>query len=52
MSKLSLESFENLYTITGDINNMNSMIVNRAVLKQLILDANRYRWLRYGDNGQ
>ena len=52
MSKLSLESFDNLSSFTGEHIHQNSKVVNRAVLKQLILDANRYRWLRYGDNGQ
>lgn len=52
MSKLSIESFTNLYTITGDIKHTNDMMVNRNVLKQLILDSNRYRWLREADNDE
>lgn len=39
----------NLYEITGNVLDINTMLLNRNELKALQLNDERYRWLRNGN---
>lgn len=37
---INIDQFPNLYTTSGDIKDINNMVVNRNILKDLIRKAN------------
>lgn len=39
---INIDQFPNLYTTSGDIKDINNMVVNRNILKDLIRKANAY----------
>lgn len=45
MSTLS-DELPSLYDTTGNITDINTLLINRNVLRQLEADVERYQWLR------
>lgn len=41
-----------LYDITGDIKDINTILVQKQALDAIEKDAARYRWIRHGDNDE
>lgn len=41
-----IDNLKNLYSITGNILDINEILINRGELRDLLKDAHRYRWLK------